>query len=402
MQITAMDQLVCIADGDSYASAMGAQYPDNQGNAQYYDLDASGNIIKVTPSFADQDGKRLIFFPYLFSAIEGKYLVPSGQCTFRINNKSSNEAIIAQGTVAQFANNGALVNGSGVWGTKMVNGASTNVLRNAVFKTTTVTINDGGSPSTNITLPALAIIGDLPYGSRNDISIFCTCEMDEGDALMCKGDVEIRQMSETNFKVIISAVNSAGSNDQVINSANETITLTANLLKNGSSVGQSGVTFNWHKFGESGISLQSGGNYSGSRTGQSLAVTEAMVPGNAVFVCDVTYNGFTYSASININDIQDQYVCNKGRTVYKDSSTPRVEVENSNVIRRSNVVVYTPSVTDKKSGGTSTGWTFSYRLIKNDGTTLSTSSGSSLEVSGSTVHANGGLNVHISAINSNI
>ena len=59
MQITAMDQLVCIADGDSYASAMGAQYPDNAGNAQYYDLDASGNIIQVTPTFADQDGKRL-------------------------------------------------------------------------------------------------------------------------------------------------------------------------------------------------------------------------------------------------------------------------------------------------------------------------------------------------------
>ena len=400
MQITAMDQLVCIADGDSYASAMGAQYPDNAGNAQYYDLDASGNIIQVTPTFADQDGKRLIYFPYLFSAVDGKYLVPSGQCTFRINNKSSNEAIIAQGTVAQFANNGALVNGSGVWGTKLVNGASTNVLRSAVFKTMNVTVNDGAAGT--ITLPALAIIGDLPYGSRNDISIFCTCQMEEGDDLVAKGDVEIRQMSETNFKVVISAVNSAGSNDQVINSSNETITLTANLLKNGSTVGLSGVTFNWHKFGESGISLQSGGNYSGSRTGQSLAVTEAMVPGNAVFVCDVTYNGSTYSASININDIQDQYVVNKGRTVYKDSSTPRVAVENSNVIRKSNLVVYTPSVTDKKTGGTSTGWTFSYRLLKNDGTTLSTSSGASLEVSGTTVHANGGLNVHISALNSNI
>lgn len=400
MQISAVDQLVCIADGDSYASAMGMQFPDNAGNAQYYDVDAAGNITNVSPNFADQNGKRLIFFPYLFSAIEGKYLVPSGQCTFRINNKASNEAIIAQGTVEQFANNGALVNGSGVWGTKMVNGTSTNVLRSAVFKTMNVTINDGAAGS--ITLPALAIIGDLPYGSRNDISIFCTCEMGEGDALVSKGDVEIRQMSEDNFKVVISAVNSVGSNDQVINSANETITLTANLLKNGSTTGLSGMTFNWHKFGEAGISLQNGGSYSGSRTGQSLVVTEGMVAGNAIFVCEVTYGGSTYAATININDIQDQYVCNKGRTVYQDS-TKAVIVENSNVIRKQNVVVYTPSVTDKNTGSASTGWTFNYRLVKNDNTVLSTTNGSaSFEVSGATVHANGGLNVVISAVNSNI
>lgn len=399
MQISALDQLVCISDGDSYASAMGMQFPENAGNAQYYDVDAAGNITKVTPTFADQNGKRLVFFPYLFSALEGKYLVPSGQCTFRINNKASNEAIIAQGTVAQFANNGALVNGSGVWGTKMVNGESTNVLRSAVFKTMNVTINDGAAGS--ITLPALAIIGDLPYGSRNDISIFCSCEMEEG-ALMSKGEVEIRQMSEDNFKVVISAVNSTGSNDQVINSASETIMLTATLLKNGSSTGLSGMTFNWHKLGENGISLQGGGNYAGSRTGQSLTVTEAMVPGNAIFVCEVTYNGDTYGASININDIQDQYVCNKGRTVYQDS-TKAVIVENSNVIRKQNVVVYTPSVTDKNTGAASTGWTFSYILIKNDKTVLSTTSGAaSFEVSGTTVKNNGGLNVVINALNSNI
>ena len=209
-------------------------------------------------------------------------------------------------------------------------------------------------------------------------------------------------MSEDNFKVVISAVNSTGSNDQVINSSNETITLTANLLKNGSTTGLSGMTFNWHKLGEAGISLQSGGNYSGSRTGQSLVVTEAMVPGNAIFVCEVTYGGSTYAATININDIQDQYVCNKGRTVYQDS-TKAVIVENSNVIRKQNVVVYTPSVTDKNTGSASTGWTFNYKLVKNDKSVLSTTNGAaSFEVSGTTVHTNGGLNVLITAINSNI
>ena len=399
MQITAMDQLVVIGDGDSYASAMGTQYPDNAGNAQYYDVDSNNNIIKIQPTFADQDGKRLIFFPFLFSAVEGKYLVPSGQCTFRINNKTSNEAIIAQGTVSQYANNGALVNGTGVWGTKVVNGATVNVLRNTVFKTMTYTINDGTAG--NITLPALAIIGDLPYGSRNDISIFCTCEMEEGNSLVSKGDVEIRQMSEENYKVVISAVNTTGSNDQVINSASESITLTANLLKNGSSSGISGATYNWHKFDEAGISLQNGGSYAGSRTGQSLVVTEQMVAGNAVFVCDVTYNGSVYSASININDIQDQYAINKGRTVYKDSGKT-VVVENSNVIRKSNVVVYAPSVVDKNSGGVSSGWTFSYRLVNNAKAVIATSTGSSYEVSGGTVYNNGGLDVHITALNSNI
>lgn len=399
MQISAVDQLVIIGDGDSYASAMGAVYPDNTGNAQYFDIDANNNIIRVTPNLADQNGKRLIFFPYLFSAVEGRYLVPSGQCTFRINNKTSQEAIIAQGTVAQFENNGALVNGSGVWGTKMVNGVSQNVLRNTVFKTMTYTINDGAAGS--ITLPALAIIGDLPYGSRTDISIFCTCEMENDTSLMAKGEIEIRQMSEDNFKAIISATNNLGSNDQVINSASETITLTASLLKNGSSSGISGATYNWHKFGENGISLQNGSNYAGSRTGQSLVVTEQMVAGNAVFVCDITYQGSVYSVSININDIQDQYAIQKGRVVYKDGNK-NVIVENSNVIRKSNVVVYTPAVIDKNTGSASSGWTFSYKLVKNDKTVVATSTGASLEVTGNSVASNGGLDVHITAVNSNI
>lgn len=399
MQITAVDQLVCISDGDSYASAMGMQFPDNAGNAQYYDVDASGNITKVSPSLADQNGKRLIFFPYLFSAVEGKYLVPTGTCTFRINNKTSQEAVIAQGTVQQYANNAALVRGTDSWGSRVVNGSTQQVLRNAVFKTTTVTVNDGAAGS--ITLPALAIIGDLPYGSRNDISIFCTCEIEDG-SLVSKGDIEIRQMSEDNYKVVISATNSTGSNDQVINSADETVTLTASLLKNGSSASLSGATFSWHKLGEAGITMQSGSQYGGSRTGQSLTVTEGMVPGHAIFVCDVTYGGSTYSACIDINDIQDQYVCNKGRTVYQDSTKAQA-VENSNVIRRQNVVVYTPSVTDKKSGSASAGWQFSYKLVKNDNTVLSTSGpAASFEVSGNTVHANGGINVIITALNSSI
>lgn len=398
MQLSAVDQLMLIGDGDSYASSMGMQFPDNAGNAQYYEVDNNNNIIKVTPNLADVDGQRLIFFPYLFSAVEGRYLAPSGLCTFRINNKTSEEAVIARGTVSQYANNGALVNGSGVWGTKMVNGSSTNVLRSAVFKTMTVTITDTVG---SVTVPALAIIGDLPYGSRNDISIFCTCEMDNDMSLVAKEGVEIREASADAYKVVLTATNNSGSNDQVINSANETITLTANLLKNGTSAGISGATYNWHKFGENGISLQNGGSYAGSRTGQTLVVTEQMVGGNAVFVCDITYGGATYSASININDIQDQYVINKGRVVYKDGNKNAV-VENTNVIRKSNVVVYTPSVVDKNTGSVSSGWTFSYKLVKNDKTVVATSTGSTLEVTGTVVGTNGGLDVHISALNSNI
>ena len=120
-----------------------------------------------------------------------------------------------------------------------------------------------------------------------------------------------------------------------------------------------------------------------------------------MFVCDITYGGATYSASININDIQDQYVINKGRVVYKDGNKNAV-VENTNVIRKSNVVVYTPSVVDKNTGSVSSGWTFSYKLVKNDKTVVATSTGSTLEVTGTVVGTNGGLDVHISALNSNI
>ena len=78
------------------------------------------------------------------------------------------------------------------------------------------------------------------------------------------------------------------------------------------------------------------------------------------------------------------------------------EGRNGGSYRKQNIVVYTPSVIDKNTGTVSNGWTFGYRLVKNDGTQVSTSSGASLEVSGNTVHTNGGLNVIISATNSNI
>ena len=372
MKISAVDQLTVIDDSDSYASAMGTIYPVNGGNAQYYEANAAGVVTRVSPEFADADGKRLIFFPMLFSAAGQKYLSPTGTITFRFNNSKSEESIIAQGTMEQFANGTAVVDKT--WSTAAQGKAQSYA---QVFKATTYTITN--PDSTQVTMPALAVIGQLPYRTKNDMSIYCTCEVGD-NTLSSKGDIEIRSMTSDNYKVVITAINSAGANDQVINSSDETITLTAALLKNGTSDGVAGQTYSWHLFGDSTV----------LGTDQSLVVGEIMVGGVAEFVCDVHYGNDTYSGTVTINDIQDQYMIEKGRVVKNGSS----EVENSGLLKPSYTVYYTPSVVDKRTGAAYAGsgtWTYTY-LLKNAAGRIVKPNGD--VATGEVIGSQGGVDLH--------
>ena len=119
---------------------------------------------------------------------------------------------------------------------------------------------------------------------------------------------------------------------------------------------------------------------------------------------EVTYESSSYYSTITINDIQDQWVINKGRTVYADSNKSTT-VENSNIIKAANIVSYSPSIVDSHTGAAYNGagsWSYNFVLKDNKGTTISTSSSVPFEVSGSTVKQYGGANVHISATNSSI
>ena len=392
MRISAVDQLVVVSDGESYASSMGATYPTNGGNAQYYLEDGSGKVVEVSPVFANEAGRSLIFFPQLFSAADGNYLEPTGTITFRFNNRTSNDAIIAQGTMAQYANGTALK--SGTWNTA-AQGATAQTFAQ-VFQATTTTF-DGH------TVPALKIIGQLAYRVRSDMAIYCTCEV--GDAVLtCKGDVEIRSKTSDNYKVVISATSSAGGNDQVINSSSESITLAATLLLNGTAVAVSGnsLAYKWHKFNDN-TSLG---------TGASLTVSESMVDGVAEFVCEITYGGSTYSASITINDIQDQYMIDKGR-VTRDGNNSIVE--NTGVLKPTYSVTYTPTIVDKTTGGTpanmSGTWTYTF-ILKNAAGQVVNASGtptagasttaSTLTIQGTAIKAAGGMTVLINAVNNSM
>ena len=388
MKLSAVDQLVVVSDGDSYAASMGITYPVNGGNAQYYLEDGDGKVTEVSPVFADESGRRLIFFPQLFSAAESRYLAADGLITCRFNIRTSHEAIIAQGTREQFSNGTALR--SGTWNTA-AQGATAQTYAQ-VFKTGVMTLGEGANA---IQVPILQIIGQLAYRTKNDIAFFCTCKV--GDAeLTCKGDVEIRSKTADNYKVVISATSSAGGNDQVINTRSETITLAASLLHNGTAVAVAGngVTFKWYKFGEPNTTLG---------TQATLSVTEAMVDGVAEFVCEVTYNGSTYSATITINDIQDQYMIDKGR-VTKDSSNNTVE--NTGILKPSYNVTYTPSIVDKVTGAAPSGlsgtWTYTFILKNAAGSVISTTQAATLTVTGSTVKTAGGVTVIITAENSSI
>lgn len=388
MKISAVDQLVVVSDGDSYAASMGLTYPVNGGNAQYFLEDGNGKVTEVSPVFADENGRRLIFFPQLFSAAESKYLAADGLITFRFNSRTSDEAVIAQGTMAQFSNGTALR--SGTWNTA-VQGATAQTYAQ-VFKTGVMTLGEGANA---IQVPILQIIGQLAYRTKNDIAFFCTCQV--GDAeLTCKGDVEIRSKTADNYKVVISATSSAGGNDQVINTRSETITLAASLLHNGTAVAVAGngVTFRWYKFGESATTLG---------TQATLTVTEGMVDGVAEFVCEVTYNGSTYSATITINDIQDQYMIDKGR-VTKDSNNNTVE--NTGILKPLYSVTYSPSVIDKVTGAAPSGlpgtWSYTFIVKNAAGGLVSTTQAGTLTVTGSTVKSAGGVTVIITAENSSI
>jgi hypothetical protein len=392
MIIQDVDQLVCIDESDSFASSMGMTFPTDGGNAQYYEK-TGDTVSQVSPSFSDANNKRMIYFPQIFSAIGNQYLTPGANdiFTFRLNNLSSENAIIAQGTLSQFAGGTALVNGSRVWSTAAQGKAQTYA---QVFKAMTQTFN-------GITVPALAIIGDPAYGTQADIQIYCTCQFENGK-ISCKGDFEIRPMSDTAFKVVIEASSSLGGNDQVIDASSEYIMLTASLLKNGSASGISGATYKWWKLVDKGDDTK----VLTAETGhpEKLKVVESMVNGHQEFVVEVTYESSAYYATITINDIQDQWVINKGRTVYADSNKTTT-VENSNIIKAANVVSYTPTIVDSHTGSAYSGsgsWSFGFVLKDNHGTTISTSSAVPFEVSGSVVKQYGGVNVHITATNSSI
>lgn len=388
MKLSAVDQLVVVSDGDSYAASMGMTYPVNGGNAQYFLEDGNGKVTEVSPVFADENGRRLIFFPQLFSAAESKYLAADGLITFRFNSRTSDEAVIAQGTMAQFSNGTALR--SGTWNTA-AQGATAQTYAQ-VFKTGVMTLGEGANA---IQVPILQIIGQLAYRTKNDIAFFCTCQV--GDAeLTCKGDVEIRSKTADNYKVVISATSSAGGNDQVINTRSETITLAASLLHNGTAVAVAGngVTFRWYKFGEQATTLG---------TQSTLSVTEAMVDGVAEFVCEVTYNGSTYSSTITINDIQDQYMIDMGRKTFNSNNR---EIEGTAILKPSYYVTYTPSVVDKVTGAAplelSGTWIYKFFLKNAAGTVISTTQADTLTVTGSTVKTAGGVTVVITAENSSI
>jgi hypothetical protein len=392
MIIQEVDQLVCIDESDSFASSMGMTFPTDGGNAQYYEK-TGDTVSKVSPSFSDENNKRMIFFPQIFSAVGNQYLTPGSNdiFTFRLNNLSAENAIIAQGTLAQFTAGTALVNGTRVWSTAAQGKAQTYA---DVFKTMTQTFN-------GITVPALAIIGDPAYGTQADMQIYCTCNFENGK-ISSKGDFEIRPMSDTAFKVVIDATSSLGGNDQVIDNSSEYIMLTASLLKNGSASGISGATYKWWKLEDKGDDTK----LLTAETGhpEKLKVVESMVNGHQEFVVEVTYESSSYYSTITINDIQDQWVINKGRTVYADSNKSTT-VENSNIIKAANIVSYSPSIVDSHTGAAYNGagsWSYNFVLKDNKGTTISTSSSVPFEVSGSTVKQYGGANVHISATNSSI
>lgn len=392
MIISAYDQLICVDEADSYASSMGMDFPSNGANAQYYKK-AGNAVTEVSPHFyfnTQSDRNELLFFPQVFASIGNSYLTPGTNdvFTFRLNNLSGSNAIIAQGTVDNFA----LVDSSRVWSTAEQGKAQTYA---DVFRATTYQFN-------GITIPALGIRGDLAYGTQSDLSFYCTVDFD-GGSISCKGDFEIRSMENDMYKLAISAESSLGGNDRVINTNQETITLTARLLKNGQNTGASGATFNWHRLDDD-TSLG---------TGASLVVSEGMVSGHAIFVCDATYEGNTYSASIDVDDIQDQYAIQKGRTVYSqydsNNSSNNVVAENSNVIKKTYTVVYIPSVVDTTTGAAYSGtgtWTYDAIVKDNNKNERTRKTGITasdpLIITGANVKTWGGANVHFTATNSNI
>ena len=240
------------------------------------------------------------------------------------------------------------------------------------------------------TFPALKIIGNLASAdSLNDVKIYCKAKYN-GLEVLCQGTIGIKETVGDLFDILINCVNEEGINDTVIDNDSEYLVLTAGFQNAGVSVAPTGA-YTWKKVAASGLVTVShvAGVTELSNSNKTLKLYDGAVEGTEEYFCCVTHNGVEYMSGIQVSDTHDPYYILIGRS------------SQSNLVKQGESVTYRPSVIARSTRVVQTGWTFSFRVLDNQGVTMKTSSNAaSFTVTGEEVHSYNGTNVHITATKS--
>lgn len=352
MEISAIDTLEAIVDGDTIVPGMSFVLPDGIGKTQYFNPSTG----ECTPDYT-KSGQQLMLYPTNYSSNSGKFLVPkSGSEQWYFGNPESGDAAIlnkAGGTVKT------------EW--------------NKVFEKTTYKIN-------NQTFPALKIIGNLASADQlNDVILYFKGTFN-GVTITCHGEIGVKESVGNNYDILLNCVNEEGLNDTVIDNDTEWLRITARLQDSGVDVSATG-SWSWQRATSTGMAAVSHvpGVTEITDGGKTLKLYDAAVEGTEEYFAVVTHNGKTYRKGIAVSDTHDPYYINIGRSSM------------SNLVSSKDTISYTPAVVQRGSGAVQSGWTFSFAAIDNEGSTVKSSTGNTFSVTGEEVHSHGGLNIHLSA-----
>lgn len=356
MNISAIDTLEAILDGDTIVPGMSFVLPAGVGTTQYYNPSTKA----CTPDYS-KAANQIILYPTNYSSTYGKFLVPdSGTEQWYYDNPESDNAAILDAAGGDVTDEWA-----------------------GLFEKTTYSVN-------NQTFPALKIIGNLASAdSLNDIKIFCKAKYN-GMEVLCNGLIGIKETVGSLFDILINCVNEEGANDTVIDNDSEYLVLTADFQDAGVSVAPTGA-YSWKKATADGLTdvSHAAGVTELSNSNKTLKLYDGAVEGTEEYFCKVVHNGVTYLKGIQVSDTHDPYYIQIGRSTQ------------SNMIKRSESVTYVPAVLARSNRAIQTGWDFSFRVLDNQGVSKKDASGvASFTVTGEEVFANNGTNVHIIATKS--
>lgn len=356
MNISAIDTLEAIVDGDTIVPSMSFVLPTGVGTTQYYNPSTKA----CTPDYS-KAANQIVLYPTNYSSANGKYLVPdTGTEQWYFDNPESTSAAILA-----------------------VAGGSVATAWNKLFAKTTYTVNGQ-------TFPALKVIGNLASAdSLNDVKIYCKAKYNGMDVL-CQGTIGIKETVGSLFDILINCVNEEGANDTVIDNDSEYLVLNADFQDAGASVAPTG-SYSWKKVTASGLVTVS--HVSGvtelSNSSKTLKLYDGAVEGTEEYFCCVTHNGAEYMKGIQVSDTHDPYYILIGRSTQ------------GNLVKKGESVTYKPSVIARSTRVVQSGWSFSFRVLDNQGVTQKTASNAtSFTVTGDEVHSYNGTNVHITATKS--
>lgn len=352
MEISAIDTLEAIVDGDTIVPGMSFVLPDGIGKTQYY----NPSTKECTPDYS-KTANQIMLYPTNYSSNSGKFLVPeSGSEQWYYGNPDSSAAAILNSP-----------------------GGTVKTEWNKIFQKTTYKVN-------NQTFPALKIIGNLASADQlNDVSLYFKGSFN-GVTITSHGEIGVKESVGSNYEILLNCVNEDGLNDTVIDNDTEWLKVTARLQDSGVDVSATG-TWSWQRATSTGMAAVShvAGVTEITDGGKTLKLYDPAVEGTEEYFAVVTHNGKTYRKGIAVSDTHDPYYINIGRS------------SNSNLVSSTDTISYTPSVVQRGSGAVQSGWTFGFSAMDNEGNTVKSGTGSSFSVTGEQVKSHGGLNIHISA-----